>query len=265
MFQQAGFDALGLPFTYTPWEVTLEELPAAVNALRTGERVGANVTVPYKETVMPLLDRVDPQAARIGAVNTIVRGPDGLTGYNTDAPGFLRSLRDDGGFDPRGAQVLLLGAGGAARAVAFALADAGAASLTISNRSRERAARLAADLAGEGMPPVAVVDWLPASLQPATESARLIVNSTTLGMLHSAGERQSPLDAVQIPAGVLVADLVYNPLRTPLLLAAEAAGARALGGLPMLVYQGAEAFRLWTGVDAPVAVMMDAARRALPA
>jgi shikimate dehydrogenase len=114
------------------------------------------------------------------------------------------------------------------------------------------------------MPPVTVVDWLPASLQTATELAGLIVNSTTLGMLHSAGEHQSPLDGVRVPAGVLVADLVYNPQRTPLLLAAEAAGARALGGLPMLVYQGAEAFRLWTGVGAPVAVMMDAARRALP-
>src|SRR5437868_3564836 len=105
-FQQAAFDALGLAFTYTPWEVALEDVPAAVNALRDGERVGANVTVPYKETVIPLLDRVEPQAARIGAVNTIVRRDGQLTGYNTDAPGFLRSLTEDGGFSSAGKHVV---------------------------------------------------------------------------------------------------------------------------------------------------------------
>lgn len=263
-FQQAAFDALGLPFTYSPWEVTAEQLPDAVKALRAGERVGANVTVPHKEAVLPLLDRISPQAARIGAVNTIVREEGGLTGYNTDAPGFLRSLTDDAGFNPAGAHVLLIGAGGAARAVAFAVADAGAASIVIANRHRERAERLAAALIGEGMPPVTVIDWQPAALQDAVAAAVLVVNSTSVGMLHSASQQESPLDGVALPSGVLVADLVYNPLRTPLLAAAETAGARTLGGLPMLIYQGAEAFRLWTGVDAPVPVMMDAARRALP-
>lgn len=264
VFQQAAFDALGLPFTYSPWEVTVEQLPAAVNALRSGERVGANVTVPHKEAVLPLIDWISPQAARIGAVNTIVREYGDLTGYNTDAPGFLRSLTDDAGFSPAGKRVLLLGAGGAARAVAFALADAGASSITIANRGRERAERLAGALHGEGMPPVTVAGWEPAAMQDAIAATDLVVNSTSLGMLHSAGEQQSPLDGVMIPSGVLVADLVYNPQRTPLLAAAEAAGARTLGGLPMLIYQGAEAFRLWTGVAAPVSIMMDAARQALP-
>ncbi|MCX6024272.1 MAG: shikimate dehydrogenase, partial [Chloroflexi bacterium] len=262
-FQQAGFDALGLPFAYTPWETPADQVAAAVAALRQGSRVGMNVTAPYKETVLPLLDRIDSQAARIGAVNTIVRGEDGLTGYNTDAPGFLRSLTDDAGFQPAGARVLLLGAGGAARAVAFGLADAGAVRIVIVNRGRDRAEHLAASVAAGGAAAVSVIDWTAEALTAAAAASDLIVNSTSVGMLHSAGEGQSPLDGCAIPAGVLVADLVYNPQRTPLLVAAEVAGARTLGGLPMLIYQGAAAFRLWTGVEAPVAVMMQAALRVL--
>ncbi|MBI4498432.1 MAG: shikimate dehydrogenase [Chloroflexi bacterium] len=272
VFQQAALDALGLDLRYQPWEVPPEEVPAAVAALRGPDRLGMNVTIPYKETVIPLLDGLSRSAARIGAVNTIVRQGDALVGYNTDAPGFLRALRDDAGFAPAGRRALLLGAGGAARAVAFALLEAGAWSLVVTNRSPERASRLAAELAAVdrdeatgpgGRTGVQVALWTPTALAQVLQGVDLVVNCTPIGMRHSDGEGQSPLEGVLLPSHVLYCDLVYNPEQTPFLWQAAAAGAATLGGLPMLIYQGAEAFRMWTGMAAPVEVMFAAARKAL--
>lgn len=271
-FQQAAFDALGLELRYHVWEVTAEQVPTAVSALRDSDRIGTNVTIPYKETVISLVDRLSPAAARIGAVNTIVREGHDLVGYNTDAPGFLRSLRDDAGFEPAGRRALLLGAGGAARAVAFALLEAGVAALVLTNRSPERASRLASDLvrsrpdeltAPGARTGVQVALWTPASLAFVLGGVDLVVNCTPIGMLHSAAEGQSPLDGVPLSPNALYCDLVYNPEQTPLLQTASALGAKTLGGLGMLIYQGAEAFQLWTGVTPPVDVMVTAARRAL--
>ncbi len=259
-FQQAAFDYYGMDARYLVWETPADGLAQRIQSLRASHVLGANVTVPYKEAVCSSLDILSEAAQCTGAVNTIVNRKGLLEGYNTDVPGFLRALWEDGRLDPRGKRVLLLGAGGAARAVAYALSGAGVASLTIANRTVERAKRLAEVL---GIGAISEV----VSLEPRTLARQAgwdaIVNTTTLGMWHSPGEGQSPLPPGLIQPHALVYDLVYNPPETPLLREARKAGARTLGGLPMLVYQGAEAFRLWTGKEPPLEVMFEAARKAL--
>jgi len=227
--------------------------------------LGANVTIPYKEAVITehLVDEIDDTASRIGSVNTLVHRWGRLVGSNTDAAGFMEALRVDGRFEPAGKSALLLGAGGAARAVAFSLAQAGAAKVTITNRTSARSVFLAQFLrqqSGRGVT-IDVREW--GGIRKGLECYDLIVNCTSLGMKDSPGELQSPLNATDIPRNVLVFDLVYNPIRTPLLVEAAKAGARTLGGLSMLVYQGAASFELWTGRSAPVDIMMRAAEKAL--
>lgn len=248
-FQQAAFDRCGLDARYEPWETRPEALAERVAALRAPKVLGGNVTIPHKEPVVNLLDEVDPEAGRIGAVNTIVRQRGRLLGYNTDAVGFLQALRE-AGFDPQGRRALVVGAGGAARAVVATLLDAGAA-VTVANRSPARAQALAAHF-GVSVAP---------SAEEAAQGAELIVNCTPVGM--KGGPEGLPLDLERVRPGAFVYDLVANPPQTPLLAAARARGCRTLGGLPMLVYQGAASFRLWTGREPPVEVMMAAARRAL--
>lgn len=259
-FQQAALDYCHVDARYLVWATPPEEVPQRVRSLRAPDVLGANVTVPHKEAVMPYLDTLSEQARDIGAVNTIVNRAGKLEGHNTDVAGFMRALREDAGFVPKGKRVLLLGAGGAAKAAAFGLAGAGVASLTIANRTVERARELASALKG-----TVFVKAVSLSLEALTADGSwdLIVNTTTLGMVHSLGEHESPLPASLIPRNALVYDIVYNPEVTPLLAAAQQAGARTLGGLPMLIYQGAEAFRLWTGLDAPVQVMREAGQKAL--
>ena len=257
--QQAALDHHGIDARYEAWETPPEELEGRLNSLRGSDMLGASVTVPHKEAVIPYLDRLTPEAQRTGAVNTIVHRHGVLEGHNTDVPGFLRALREDGRFEPLGRRVLVLGAGGAARAVAFALVGQGVGELSIANRTLDRARSLVSDLNTT----VAVALALDASSLSNPDGWELVVNCTTLGMRHGAGEGETPIPASLIPADALVCDLVYNPQETPLLRAAAQAGARTLGGLPMLVYQGAEAFRLWTDREPPIEVMFDAARRAL--
>jgi shikimate dehydrogenase len=230
--------------------------------LRDASKLGANVTIPYKETVLPFLDNVDNDARRIRAVNTIVNREGKLIGYNTDAIGFMRALRDDGAFSPRNKHVVLLGAGGAARAVGFALVGAGVKSLVILNRTKSRGEALAWDLKISDTEVIAL-SWKDGRTLSALIECDLLVNCTSVGMKDSSAEGKSPLGMGLIPKRALVYDVVYNPLETPLLSAAKKAGARTLGGLPMLVYQGAASFELWTGESAPVDIMMRAAKRAL--
>ena len=258
-FQQAAFDTLGLPWRYEAWDTSLDALPAVLDSLRAGERAGANVTVPHKEAVARLVNTLSPEAAATGAVNTVVRADGGLRGHNTDITGFLDALRQDGGFDPGGARAVVLGAGGAARAVVYALLQAGAASIAVYNRSPERAAALVVAL-GENGGRLAVAAG---DVGAAVRDRDLIVNCTTLGMAHGATADASPLAGEEIPPGAFVCDIVANPLVTPLLALARARGCRTLGGLPMLVRQGAAAFTLWTGQPAPVQVMFAAAARAM--
>ncbi len=261
--QQAALDDCGLDALYEAWPTPSEKLEAAVNSLREVNCYGANVTVPHKVAVIGMLDRLDPQTEAIGAVNTIVvEGGEELIGYNTDIHGFLTSLSSQAGFDPAGKRVLLLGAGGAARAAGNALAQKGVRSMHIANRTVSRAEALAAELSGLGASADAIAIDSP-ELKERCEVADLIVNCTSIGMQGSSDEGRSPLPEGWIPGGCLVFDMVYNPEVTPLLAQAQKAGAETLGGLPMLVHQGAAAFEMWTGMSAPIDVMMEAARKAM--
>ena len=259
---QAALDHAGIDATYDAWETPPDALAQGVLMLRGDDYLGANVTVPHKQAVMEHLDQIDELATRIGAVNTIVNEGGRLLGSNTDAAGFIDSLRDEAGLNPSGLEAVLVGAGGAARAAAYALAIEGAASLTIANRTLERARTLADEVGRTGLKAQALAlddDELPHRCL----EARLIVNSTSVGMLHGPAEGISPIPPEFIRPGVVVYDMVYNPADTPLLKTARSGGAKVAGGLLMLVYQGAASFRQWTGRPAATTVMLEAARRAL--
>jgi shikimate dehydrogenase len=263
VFQQAAFDALGIDARYERWPVPPEALPGRLQRLRDTRILGANVTVPHKEAVIPWLDAIEEIARRVGAVNTIVRQGERLLGTNTDVDGFRRALRESGGFDPGGKRALVLGAGGAARAVVLALLQDGAARIAIANRHPERAERLAGDLGDDTRASVHVVDWEEAAGGSGLRNTDLLVHCTTLGLAGSQHAGASPLADGVLHRDLFVCDIVANPLETPLLRQARAAGADRLGGLPMLVFQGAASFERWTGRPAPAAVMMDAALSAM--
>ncbi len=260
-FQNAAFTNLGIEATYEAWPVDLVGLPETVQALSQSDFLGANVTIPYKELVMPLLDEIDDWALKIGSVNTIVNQSGVLVGYNTDTVGFLRAISEYGNYEPSGRDVLLIGAGGAARAAAHALMEAKVNTLWIANRTYERAKRLADEFSQMGEVKPIGLDG--PEFSKSSSSVSLIVNSTSLGMKHTSGAHIDPLEGFNIDSSTLVNDMVYNPLDTPMLKNAENKGARILSGLPMLVLQGAASFELWTGKEAPVGVMFSAARQAL--
>ena len=268
-FQQAAFDNLGFDIRYELWDIEEGDLQTIVEGIRQPSKLGANVTIPYKEAVIPLLDEVDPDAGRIGAVNTIVNREGRLTGYNTDSTGFLRALRREGSFDPAGKKGVLLGAGGVARAAGCALVSAGVSSLAVTDIIPEKAQGLAADLeriAAHQRGQTAIIKVFSqdeTGFDEAVSGCDLVVNCTPMGMKHGPMEGRSALDSAGIPQRALVYDLVYNPIETQLLREARKAGAKTLGGLAMLVYQGAAAFELWTGEEAPADIMMQAAKKAL--
>jgi shikimate dehydrogenase len=272
-FQQAALDYYGLDIRYEAWETTPAKLPGIVKNLKEPQNLGANVTVPYKQTVLSLLDGVDDLASSIGAVNTIVKQKDKLVGSNTDAYGFIEALAKERQFDPRGKNVVMLGAGGVARAVSFALLQRKIAALAITDGIFERASVLAEDLVGrsgeassrskDSEPSVTAFEWENLGSARTLAGCDLIVHCTTIGMKDSPQEGQSPLRLEVIPKDVLVYDVVYNPSLTPLLRLAQEAGANTLGGLPMLVYQGAASFELWLGTEAPVDIMLERAKEML--
>ena len=229
---------------YVPLAVAPDGLEDAVRGLPALGFAGANVTIPHKEAVIPFLDAVDPAAARIGAVNTIVVQDGRLHGSNTDGFGFLENLmagaptwRADAG------PVVMVGAGGAAKAVAWALIDAGIPALRIVNRTRARADRLAEELGTAA----SVVDW--SARAEALREATLVVNTTALGMI---GQPPLDLDLTHLPTGSVVNDIVYQPAETPLLAAARARGNVAVEGIGMLLHQARPGFRAWFGVDPQV-------------
>ncbi len=262
LFQQAALDHAGIDASYLAWEVKPEEVAEFVAGLREPGVLGINVTLPHKEAVIPHLDEVDQWASTAGAVNTIVNREGRLTGHNTDGLGFLRALLEVNGFAPLGRRVLVLGAGGAARGVVLALVREGVSHLTVANRTLSRAERLV-QIAQDGGVRSLAISLAGSALDGEAASADLIVNCTTLGMSHGPDEQGTPLNWKQIPPTALVNDLVYNPLETPLLRAAAQAEAQVLGGIHMLVYQGAASFEMWTGQRAPVEVMLEAASRAM--
>ena len=253
----AAFAELGLDWCYVPLPVPIEpfdRIGEAVRGLRALGLRGANVTVPHKQAVMPHLDWLTPAAQAIGAVNTIRVEADGaLSGDNTDAPGFVADLREHGA-DPMGKNVVVLGAGGSARAIVYGLAANGALDILIVNRTLDKAESLAAQM--QTLFPSCRIAAHPRvnELAEIAGQADLIVNTTSLGMTpHTAGlpwETDIPFSAHQA-----VYDLVYNPPQTRLLQKATADGAQAIGGLGMLIWQGAIAFERWTEIAAPVDVM----------
>ena len=264
-FQQAAFDFYQLDIRYEKWEAEAPRLEATINRLRQPSVLGANVTIPYKEAVVSLVDEAAEVVRQIGAVNTIVQRDGKLFGYNTDAPGFVRALRYDGEFEPRGKRAVLLGAGGAARAVGFALVKEGVGCLTIVNRTLGRAGSLASVIRGTAGPhtEVVILPWAEVESGKALADCHLLVNCTSIGMRHSPTEGKSPIEAESLPRNALVCDLVYNPIETPLLKEAKKAGLGILGGLSMLVYQGAASFEVWTDKKAPIDIMFKRARESL--
>jgi shikimate dehydrogenase len=252
-----------LDAVYELWETDPSALQARVRSLRAADCLGANVTVPYKEAVMPYLDGLEATAEKTGAVNTIVNRDGRLEGHNTDVAGFRRALEETG-FSPRGRRAVALGAGGAARAVAVALSEAGIAEISLVDIVPERSTALARGLSSL-VPEMTIRALEPggSAFAEAVRECELLINCTPLGTRHSAVEHDLPLDGSLIQSGSVLFDLVYNPPVTPLMEAATQRGARVAGGLAMLVYQAAASFKLWTGLEAPEREMLEEARRAL--
>lgn len=253
----AAFAALGLKAHYEALDVPPTELGKAVADLRRAEVLGANVTVPHKLAVMPHLDDLSPEAEAIGAVNTVIHEDGHLLGHNTDAEGFLRAL-EAAGFDPAGKRAVVLGAGGAARAVVYGLLGAGS-SVHIHNRTVRKAQALASAFRHGEAEPLAKDE-----LMRAVRGCDLLVNTTSVGMETGGRDPDvSPLLGDTLPERGLVCDIIYKPAETRLLRSAAAAGLDTQNGLPMLVYQGAASFERWTGRAPDVGVMFGAARASL--
>ncbi|HEY1353282.1 MAG TPA: shikimate dehydrogenase [Ktedonobacteraceae bacterium] len=255
----AAFAQLGIEARYLLWETPGGELEARVHSLRADTLLGANVTIPYKESVLPWLDDLDPQAGRIGAVNTIVNCGGRLTGYNTDAPGFLRALLEQlgPGGDLAGRRVVLLGNGGAARAAAIALLDRGVGALTILGRERTRLATLLVhcqQFCGGSQLCAATLQSSQAARELA--AADIVVNTTPVGL--KPDDKTCLLNVEALPAEALVMDMIFQPPLTPLLRQAQLRGCPTLNGCSMLLYQGTLALELWTGQPAPEQVMRTA-------
>jgi shikimate dehydrogenase len=247
VIHNAAFRALDLDWVFTAFEVAPGRAAAAAEGARDLGLAGLSVTMPHKADVVRALDRLTSTAEMLGAVNTVVRqGSRELIGDNTDGVGFLDALRIDEGFDPAGRRCLVVGAGGAARAVVLALAGAGAREIVVANRTASRAEEAAA----------LVPEVARAGSSEEADAVELIVNATPQGM---AGDRALPVQAAALGPGQLVVDLVYHPALTPLVEAARERGAAAANGLGMLIHQAAHAFRLWTGEDPPLEVMSAAA------
>ena len=247
----AAFAEAELDWVFLAFEVADGEAAIAVAGARALGVDGLSVTMPHKATVIEALDRLTPTAERLGAVNAIVREGTRFVGHSTDGAGLVDSLAFDEGFAVEGTRAVVVGAGGAARAVVLALADAGASEIVIVNRTAANAERAAALAGTAGR----------VGTEDDVRTADLVVNATPLGMIGNVD--QAAIDPSLFHTNQLVVDLVYSPPITPTIRAARAAGAHAIGGLGMLVHQAALAFTLWTGQDAPLPAMSAAAISAL--
>lgn len=260
----AAFDSLGMDWAYVPFHVLgkpASHLKDAVAALRALNMAGVSVTIPHKEKVIQHLDDVDEAARHIGAVNTIVNRDGRLIGHNTDGAGYLLSLREETGFGVKGKSVVILGSGGAARAVIYSILAAGPASVIISNRTLKRADALA-DEFRERFKTVDIktVELKDDVIERRSSGADILVNTTSLGM---SGFERLDIGVETLSPGAVVSDIVYSPIETGLLKKAKARGLKTHTGIGMLVRQGALSFELWTGEKAPLEVMKKAALKAL--
>ena len=249
----AAFRSLELDWVFVAFEVAREELADAIAGMRGLGIDGLSVTMPHKDGAAALVDRLTPAAKALGAVNCVAREGTVLVGDNTDGAGFIDALRQDEGFDPSGRPCAVLGAGGAARAIVYALAEAGAADVVVVNRTAERGEEAAALAGGAGRVGTAA----------DVKTAELVVNATPVGMprigVPPDGDEELPIDADVLRAGHVVVDLVYVPPQTPLLREARRRGATSVNGLGMLVHQAGHAFRRWTAQEPPLPAMSAAA------
>ncbi|MBE0429464.1 MAG: shikimate dehydrogenase [Thermoleophilia bacterium] len=254
VMHNAAYQEMGLDLCYVPLHVSPDALADAVSGIKAMRFMGANVTIPHKVPVVPLLDRLADSAVRTGAVNTLVNSDGMLVGHNTDGAGFIRSLEERISIDYSASPVIIAGAGGAARSVGVALADRGVPRITIINRSRQRAQEFH-DLLAAGFPQLEIFMMVPESdYGELMRSSPLVINATPLGMNERL--KMVPLKVDAISKYHVVCDLVYGRSQeTPLLVAAREKGATILGGLGMLLHQGAVAIRLWTGIEPPIEVM----------
>ena len=261
VMHNAAFDKLGLNYLYVPFRVKKEKLGKAIAGMRALNIRGLSVTIPHKVAVIPFLDKLDPLAKKIGAVNTIINDDGVLTGYNTDATGFLQALLERR-IEPKGKKVVILGAGGASRAISFILAERGA-HLVILNRLLELdwAEELASRISQVFKKEVKALELNEKNLAKVLAKADILVNATSVGMSPNIDE--TPVSPDLLRPSLTVFDIVYNPIKTRLLREAEAAGAETISGVDMLVWQGALGFELWTGAKAPVKLMRETAIKGL--
>ncbi len=260
VMQEAAFRAAGLNWRYLTIEVPPEGLADAMTGVRAFGMRGINLTIPHKVAVIPHLDALSPEAEIIGAVNTVRRDGSRLVGENTDGKGFLRGLRSDAQMDPAGKRVVLMGAGGAARAIATELLLAGVADLLVVNRSFDRGQRLTADLKKRTQGSIRFLHWQRRLEIPS--DVDLVVNATSIGLFPHV-EQMPDVELSGAGKNLLVADAVFNPRETRLLAEARRLGLPTLDGLSMLVYQGVIGFQMWTGRDPDEAVMKRALEEAL--
>jgi len=261
VMHNVAFEKMGLDYLYVPFKVKKQALGEAIEGMRALNVKGLNVTIPHKVAVLPFLDKLDRLAEQIGAVNTIINDDGILTGYNTDGAGFLQALLERG-VEPEGKSIVLLGAGGASRAISFTLADRGA-HLLILNRLQELdwAKELAHRISQVFTKEVTALELNRENLAGALGKADILVNATSVGM--SPDINQTPVPADLLRLGLLVFDIVYNPIKTRLLSEATAACAETIGGLDMLIWQGALAFEKWTDKKAPTDLMKQEAIKLL--
>lgn len=258
---------LGIDYVYLSFDILPENLSYAVTRFKKENIKGFNVTIPYKEAIMAHLDSIDERAVSIGAVNTVNNENGQFKGYNTDGTGYIRSLKEQAGFDPSAKQVLLIGAGGAAKAIAFSLLEAGCRKLIIANRTLKRADKLLEHL-DTYFPDVSMQAIHRERVRELhMKDIALVVNTTSVGMKSNgpAGSIShfNDIDLTGFNKDTVISDIVYNPIETPLLIMAQQAGLKTHGGTGMLVYQGAESFKIWTGIEPPVDIMNQAVLKAL--
>ncbi len=252
VMEEAAYEALGLNFRYITIKVTKDDFPDAMKAVRALHMRGVNLTMPHKINVIPWLDELSEAARIIGAVNTVVVREDGtLFGENTDGKGFVQALKNNGE-TPDGKNIVILGAGGAARAVAVECALAGAKKITIINRTEMRAEELAELVSSQSKAESQALAWTENMAIP--EGTDILINATPIGLAPDS-ESAPDIDYDTIKKGMLVTDVVFNPANTPFLQKAEQRGAKTVSGLGMLACQGAINFTLWTGKEAPLSVM----------
>ena len=250
----AAFDSVGLDHIYVPFHVKTAELEDAINGARAMEIRGLNVTIPHKTEVIKYLDYLDIAAGLIGAVNTIEFGENGAVGHNTDGIGAIRAIEDVTPVKEK--KIMILGAGGAARAISFQLLLSGAESLVISNRTIGKAEELKDDLV-EKLDQEVIITDLGQDLEKELEDTDILINTTPIGMYPNINHKPL-ITADMMHKELLVNDIVYNPLKTGLIMEAEEAGAKTISGIKMLMYQGIESFRIWTGIEPPVEIFESA-------